>query len=137
MPRDRTIDGLDVSTLLLDERAPSPRQSFWYHLMNDLEAVRAGRWKLHLAKAGERATGLYDVVADPAESIDRSRDSPDHVTWLTTIVDEARRSLGDARMGIAAADRRPLGRVDDPRHLTRYDPAHPYFAAEYDLPDRG
>ena len=49
----------------------------------------------------------------------------------------ARESLGDARLGLAGVDRRPLGRVDDARPLTVYDPAHPYFEAEYDLPDRG
>ena len=36
--------------------------------MNDLEAVRAGRWKLHVARAGAAVNELYDVVADPAES---------------------------------------------------------------------
>ena len=34
-------------------------------------------------------------------------------------------------------DVRPIGRVDDPAPLTTYDPDHPYFVAEYDLPDRG
>ena len=40
--------------------------------MNDLEAVRAGRWKLHVAKHGTPVTELYDLDADPAET-DRPR----------------------------------------------------------------
>ena len=47
------------------------------------------------------------------------------------------RSLGDARLGLAGADVRPIGRVADPVPLTTYDPAHPYYEAEYDLPARG
>jgi hypothetical protein len=50
---------------------------------------------------------------------------------------EARRSLGDRRLEQAGADRRPIGRVEHPSPLTTYDPTHPYYAAEYDLPDRG
>jgi arylsulfatase A len=49
----------------------------------------------------------------------------------------ARRWLGDARLGVTGADVRPIGRVDHPSPLTTYDPSHPYYAAEYDLPDRG
>jgi hypothetical protein len=29
------------------------------------------------------------------------------------------------------------GRIAEPRPLTSYDPAHRYYQAEYDLPDRG
>ena len=137
LPKDRTIDGVDVSALLLDADAPSERNAFWYYRMNDLEAVRVGRWKLHLSKAGHPITELYDVVDDPSESVDRAAQMPDEVARLTAIADDARRTLGDARLGIAGTDRRPLGRVDHARTLTTYDPAHPYFEAEYDLPDRG
>ncbi len=136
VPADRTIDGVDVTTLLLDDE-PTRRDAFWYYRMNDLEAVRAGRWKLHVAKAGAPVTELYDVVADPAESVDRAADLPAEVTRLEAVAGEARRSLGDARLGISGADVRPLGRVEDPRPLTTYDRTHPYFEAEYDLSDRG
>ena len=137
VPTDRTVDGVDVSALLLDEQAQSPREAFWYYRMNDLEAVRADRWKLHVAKAGEAVTQLYDVVAAPAESVDLAAERPDEVARLEAVAAEARRSLGDARVGAAGTDRRPAGRVPDPRPLTVYDPHHPYYATEYDLVDRG
>ena len=137
LPADRTIDGVDLSDLLLDGGATSPRQVFWYYRMNDLEAVRAGRWKLHIAKSGEPVDGLYDVVADPAESTDLAADHTAEVVRLGALADDARRSLGDARLGIAGEDIRPLGRIADPRPLTTYDPDHPYFEAEYDMSDRG
>ena len=137
LPPDRTIDGVDLSELLLDRGARSPRAAFSYYLMNDLEAVRAGRWKLHVARAGVPVIELYDVVADPSESTDRAAERPDEVARLEAIAEAARQSLGDARLGITGDDRRPLGRVDDPVPLTTYDPSHPYFQAEYDLSDRG
>jgi arylsulfatase A len=137
LPDDRTVDGVDLSDLLLDVDATSPRDAFWYYRMNDLEAVRAGRWKLHVAKAGTEVHELYDVVADPAESTDRASDHPADVARLNAVADDARRSLGDARLEVAGEDIRPLGRVTDPRPLTTYDPTHPYFEAEYDVADRG
>ena len=35
-------------------------------------------------------------------------------------------------MGIEGRGVRPIGRVDDPKPLTVYDPDHPYMVAEYD-----
>ena len=137
VPTDRTVDGVDISALLLDDQAPPPREAFWYYWMNDLHAVRAGRWKLHVARDGAAVSELYDVVTDPGESHDRAAERPDEVARLAAVADRARASLGDARLGISGADVRPIGRVTDAVPLTTYDPAHPYYAAEYDLPQRG
>ena len=137
LPDDRTIDGRDIGPLLSDDDARSPHDAFLYYLMNDLEAVRAGRWKLHLSKSGVEARVLYDLDADPAEADDVLERHPDVAATLDAHADRARRSLGDARLGITGRDVRPIGRVPAPATLTRYDPAHPYYAAEYDLPDRG
>ena len=117
--------------------ATSPHDAFCYYWMNDLEAVRAGRWKLHVAKHGAPVTELYDLVADPARRPTAPPSTRRGRAALEAIAEAARRSLGDARLGIAGADVRPIGRVADPVPLTTYDPAHPYYAAEYDLPDRG
>lgn len=137
LPADRTIDGRDIRPLLFEAGAPSPHDAFWYYLMDDLQAVRAGRWKLHVARDGEGCRELYDLEADRREAADVADEHPDVVARLESVADDARQSLGDARLGIAGTDARPLGRVDDPSPLTTYDPSHPYYAAEYDLPDRG
>lgn len=137
LPGDRTIDGRDVSSLLLGTAEPPPDDPFLFYWMNDLEAVRVGRWKLHVAKHGRPVTKLYDLVADPSESVDRHADEPEVVAALEVVVERARASLGDARTGRTGTDVRPIGRVDDPRPLTTYDPDHPYCVAEYDLADRG
>jgi arylsulfatase A len=137
LPDDRTIDGRDISPLWLDEAATTPHEVFLYYWMDDLEAVRSGRWKLHLAKHGTAFTRLHDLVADPAEATDVQADHPDVVADLLAHAEAARADLGDALTGRVGADVRPVGRVDDPQPLTTFDPDHPYVVAEYDLPDRG
>jgi arylsulfatase len=47
LPKAAT-DGVDLSPLLLGEQGAKGRESFAYFSGNELHAVRAGRWKLHL-----------------------------------------------------------------------------------------
>ncbi len=105
--------------------------------MGDLEAVRAGRSKLHLAKRGTAMAELYDLETDLGETTDLRHQHPGVVAELEAHAERARDSLGDARLGRVGAEVRPVGRVPDPRPLTTYDPGHPYYLAEYDLTDRG
>lgn len=137
VPSDRTIDGRDITDLWIDETAVSPHEAFFYYLRNDLEAVRAGRWKLHVAKHGAAYSMLCDLDADPGETTDVSRQHADVVAALGAHAERARQSLGDARLGRVGADVRPIGRVGNPRPLTTFDPDHPYYLAEYDLSDWG
>ena len=105
--------------------------------MNDLEAVRVGKWKLHVSKRGIEMCELYDLDADIAETTDLADSHPDVVADLTSHAERARASLGDARLDRVGDDVRPIGRVADAKRLTEYDPGHPYYMAEYDLSDRG
>lgn len=133
---DRIIDGRDVQALWFGEGS-SPHDAFFYYWTNDLEAVRSGRWKLHFSKRGTEHRALYDLEADIGETVDVIGEHPDVVAELDALADTARATLGDARLGRVGSEIRPIGRVDDPAPLTRYDPDHPYFTAEYDLADRG
>jgi arylsulfatase A len=137
LPTDRTIDGRSIAQIWFEDDAVSPHQAFYYYWMNDLEAIRVGRWKLHFAKRGVAMTELYDLNTDVGETTDLVASYPDVVADLTTRADWARQSLGDARLGYVGNDIRPAGRVANPAPLTRYDPEHPYYVAEYDLSDRG
>ncbi len=138
VPTDRTIDGRDISDLLFGvEGAVSPHDAFFYYFGDSLEAVRVERWKLHCSKWGTDISELYDLEADIGETTDVSADHPDVVAELTAHVDRARADLGDARLGLTGSDRRPHGTVDDATTITLFDPDHPYYMAEYDLPDRG
>ncbi len=137
LPSDRTIDGRDVSTIWLDDAATSPHDALFYYWMDDLEAVRSGRWKLHFSKHGDEVAELYDLERDPAETTNRYAEEPDVVAELEVHAERARASLGDARIDRRGSERRPAGRVAHPRQLTVYDAEHPYYTAEYDLPHRG
>jgi arylsulfatase A-like enzyme len=137
LPTDRTIDGRDISDLWFDDDASSPHEAFFYYWMNDLEAVRDRRWKLHFSKHGTPLRALYDLLEDPGESVDLADEHPDVVAALDALADRARASMGDALTGTTGDDVRPIGRVERARPLTCFDPDHPYYAAEYDLPDRG
>lgn len=136
VPSDRIIDGRDIQDLWFGD-ASSPHEAFFYYSMNDLEAVRSRRWKLHFSKRGKERRALFDLDADIGETNDVLADHPDVVARLESLAESARRTLGDARLGYEGTEIRPCGRVENPQPLTTYDPDHPYMIAEYDLPDRG
>jgi arylsulfatase A-like enzyme len=137
-PRDRILDGRDITPLLCAAPgARTPHAAFFYYIRDDLEAVRAGRWKLHVAKGQESLCALYDLEADPAESCDVAAAHPEVVADLQRRLNGCREDLGDARTGAAGRNCRPAGRAANPRPLTEYDPNHPYIQAMYDLPDVG
>ncbi len=132
------IDGRDLTEVLLDPaNARSPHEAFLYYWMNDLEAIRVGRWKLHLSKHGAEINELYDLHLDVAEANDVHTAHPDVVADLLAHAERARRDLGDARLGVTGSGVRAPGRVVHPHPLTTFDPAHPYSIAMYDLGDRG
>jgi arylsulfatase A-like enzyme len=59
LPKDRIIDGRDVWPLLSGRPdARSPHAAFYYYYMDQLQAVRSGRWKLHLPLETKRTYPL-------------------------------------------------------------------------------
>lgn len=137
LPTDRVIDGIDISPLLRGESAHSFRDSFFYYRKHQLEAVRSGDWKLHVAKDGLPFKALYNLREDPAEATDVAAEHPDVVARLDALLAECRRDLGDSLTNTPGVNTRPIGRVAHPDTLTHYDPAHPYIIAAYDCGDRG
>lgn len=76
-PRERELDGQDLSPVLaggVRERAP-----FHFYRQTTLEAVRDGRWKLHLSRNGEAISELYDLERDPGEKVDLAAEHPEVV----------------------------------------------------------
>ena len=114
IPADRTIDGGDLWPLLSGRPgARSPYKEFYYfngaqpNQLPRIEAVRRGKWKLHLRRGADpaklKATALYDLHEDAAEKFDRRELHPELVDGMLTaaeaFVDEMHRN------------RRPLGRI--------------------------
>lgn len=130
------IDGRDIRPLMLGEaNAASPHGAFFYYRGNNLEAVRAGRWKLHVRKGNEPINELYDLDQDIGETVNLYEQQPDAVNRLMEMLEECRHDLGDDATGITGANCRPIGEVEHPKPLTCADDHHPYYMAIYDLND--
>ncbi|MFP4190718.1 MAG: sulfatase [Candidatus Hydrogenedentota bacterium] len=131
-PKDRILDGHDIRPLLFGEdNAESPYEAFYYYEGPQLQAVRAGRWKLYLPledwtripnpaiEPGEPA--LYDVVDDPGESGDMAGDHPAIVEELMALAERAREDLGD--LGRPGRNQRPAGWLSEPQPLLKGEDA--------------
>ncbi|MDP7414759.1 MAG: sulfatase [SAR202 cluster bacterium] len=132
-PDDRVIDGHDIRPLMFGEdNARSPYDAFFYYgtRNHELQAVRSGKWKLHLI-----ANELYDLESDIGEQHDVFARRPDVVIRLAALADACRYDLGDACTGIEGANTRPVGRVDNPRPLTNLDEMSTNVRALYDIDD--
>ena len=117
----KPIDGHDASDILLGEKdARSKHEAFYYYQMDQLQCVRSGKWKLHLAlKSKKRNWGkpegktprqLYDLDKDTGETTDVSSDHPDVVKRLLALAEKARSELGD--MGRPGKGQRKAGFVE-------------------------
>jgi len=143
-PTDRIIDGKDIRALMRGESgAASPHDAFFYYRCDDLDAVRSGKWKLHVSrmnrkeKRREDVRELYDLEKDIGETTNVASEYPEVVKELEAKVDACRQDLGDKWKGIDGDNCRPIGRVPEGRTLTEYDPNHPYIDAMYDISDAG
>jgi arylsulfatase A-like enzyme len=138
IPSDRTIDGVDMASLMFEENpGSSPRDEFVYYDGNNIEALRDSRWKLHVRKGDDEIAELYDLESDIGETKNLFDSNSDVVAALRLRIDSFRAELGDEATGVTGSNVRPAGRVENPDTLTHYDPEHPYIYAEYDKGDRG
>ncbi|MCP3931525.1 MAG: sulfatase [Bacteroidetes bacterium] len=91
-PENLTLDGLDISTLLeKPENTQLPDRPFYFYARNGKpEAVRLGKWKLHVAKTigwdkksnGEFPVSLYDLENDREEQFNLAEQYPEVVEKL-------------------------------------------------------
>ncbi|MHC4540668.1 MAG: sulfatase family protein [Planctomycetota bacterium] len=117
VPDDRIIDGYDIRPLMTGERgARSSYKAFYYYHIQQLQAVRSGKWKLYLPLEGKTRTSparLYDLEADLGETRNLAKAHPKVVTRLLALAEKAREDLGDiARPG---RNQRPAGFVANPK----------------------
>jgi arylsulfatase A len=124
VPRDRPIDGVDLSTTLRKGGA-SPRRELFYYA-NRLVAVRQGSYKLHLAgrqqpqpgAAGDAASSnaeLYNLDIDPSEKYDLSKQLPEMVARLQKLADDHEASFKMAPTQLGRGPRPPGGRGPSPQ----------------------
>lgn len=123
------IDGHDIRPLLLGEtgetESPWDREGFFYYRVEQLQAVRAGPWKLYLPldaklinlaqKTAPAKAELYDVRHDVGETHEVSAERPEIVVQLQSLAARARRELGDGKT--PGSGQRPAGHAADPKPL--------------------
>lgn len=123
-----TIDGHDIRPLLFNEpgaTSPWDNVGFGYYRLEQLQAVRAGPWKLYLPlekkfisnarKTAPAKIALYDVRTDVHEDREISGEHPDVVRRLLALAENIRTEIGDVdRPG---KGQRSAGFVADPTAL--------------------
>ncbi|MDX1564954.1 MAG: sulfatase, partial [Phycisphaeraceae bacterium] len=120
---DKPIDGHDIWPILRgDKDATSPYKAFYYYQMDQLQAVRSGRWKLFVAMdskkrnwgkpEGKTELLLYDLKVDLGETTNVASSNPQVVKRLLALAEKARRELGDENR--AGAGQRKAGWVQTP-----------------------
>lgn len=98
-----TIDGSDISTMLLNENAPAVRDTHLYYSGTVAKAIRRGDWKLILPEGTATNPTLYDLTAALPERVDLAAANPGVVDALT-----AELAIRDAEI---RANARPAGKV--------------------------
>ncbi len=85
LPAGRAFDGIDLSGYLAGGEMPN-REAFYYYLHNTLQAIRAGKWKLHVAfgmkDSAKEMPQLFDLDRDPGENYNLAQGHPDLVRKL-------------------------------------------------------
>jgi arylsulfatase A len=130
---DHKIDGLDISDVILGKTAKSPHEVlYFYYGVNNLEALRSGKWKLEFPRRYVSLNGrpggkggmparydtltisspqLYDLDADPGQKHDVAAQHPDVLERLLAYGEQAREDLGDGLTQRSGKGRREPGRL--------------------------
>ena len=114
LPKNIVIDGKNILPILKDpDNAKSPYEAFFYYSrLGEIEAVRKGKWKLHIAKERmgkkERKTqkfpALYDLSKDIGERNNLADKHPGLVKKLTKLIKDFDADL--------TKNARPVGTLD-------------------------
>src|SRR5262249_30278261 len=128
------IDGKDVWPLLEGKKdAKSPHEAYFFYWIRELQAVRSGKWKLHLPHAYPSLDGkeggkggkpvatkqlttplaLFDLEKDPGEKDNVAQKNPDVVKRLRALADKCRKELGDSATKTTGEGERQPGKVEE------------------------
>ncbi|MCM8532624.1 MAG: sulfatase [Lentisphaeraceae bacterium] len=113
-PTDRVIDGIDVSELFHGTKEEIPNRTFFYYQDVHLQAVRKGKWKLHLPREAQPAWApkwanhlkkkdvvkiatplLINLDNDIAEKTNLASANPEVVKALLKLAKSASNDIGD------------------------------------------
>lgn len=88
-PRDPDVDGIDICGAFRNGGSPQ-RDALYYYLLYRLQAVRAGKWKLHVERGVNGDTmempQLFDMDRDPGENYNVANRYPEVVEKLAAMI---------------------------------------------------
>jgi arylsulfatase A len=108
-PKDRPIDGFDISPVLFGKGA-SPRESFLYYRGTNLYAARLGQFKAHFMTQPGYGTNtpeihksplLFDLGADPGESFNVASNHMDVIEKIQRLVEQHRTTITPVKNQLA------------------------------------
>ena len=126
------IDGKDIWPLISGvPGTKSPHEAFFYYNGYALDAIRSGKWKLHLPHSYRTLAGrqggsggqpakyeqaeigpaLFDLENDIGEQHDVSARHPAVFEHLMALADQMRQDLGDSAKEMTGQNRRPPGQI--------------------------
>jgi len=131
LPAGRAIDGKDIWPLISrPKQSKSPHEALFFYWGGHLDAIRSGKWKLHLPHEYRSLQGapgadgqpgpyvlkrielsLFDLEADPGEAVNVATQHPEVVERLKTHATRIREELGDSVTAQKGAATRPPGRL--------------------------
>lgn len=129
LPGDRVIDGADIWPAIVSGDLLEGRMLYYYNGLN-LQAIREGRWKLHLPRRPEMvvwwesgmreldAPMLFDMARDPEEAEDVAAQHPDIVQRLLSHATTVREELGS--WDKEGADQKPIRHLLNDRRSLRH-----------------
>ena len=114
LPQQTTIDGEDIQTLMFGKKTHFDKDRiFFYYQAWNLQAVRKGKWKLHIPASKQEGWGIYskdedcieftkpvlfDLENDISESTDLASKYPEIVNDLLNELKSARNRIGDTKL---------------------------------------
>ncbi|OUW17817.1 MAG: hypothetical protein CBD18_03855 [Opitutales bacterium TMED158] len=140
---DPIRDGFDISAIWKGEPgAQSPYDAFFYYLVDQLQAVRVGDWKLRYNIPNRRNPDpsrpeLYNLATDVSEQRNVASQHPQIVEDLMQRMRVMGDRIGDDLRGAPGKERRARAITDDPKPLTEFDEDYPYIEPSYLLDQAG
>ncbi|MEC3908478.1 sulfatase [Tamlana sp. 2201CG12-4] len=89
LPNDKPVDGRNIEHFLKNPVSKIEESPFFYYATNgEVEAVRMGKWKLHIAKRAHQnfSVTLYDLQNDVGEKNNLADKHPEIVDQLQTVI---------------------------------------------------